>query len=149
MCDGDDARDPCVASPACSRKKRCSGNSFAIRSLLRAQPRSQRRYVSCSSIARSVEDPSLRRILRLATIPLPATRPADRPMAKHYLLASDFDQTLSFSDSGIVLTELLGTSGFGLKVAGLARTNLVQQGGELAYLLLHHPDDRPRREGQL
>ena len=27
-------------------------------------------------------------------------------MAKQYLLASDFDQTLSFNDSGVVLSEL-------------------------------------------
>ena len=27
---------------------------------------------------------------------------------KHYLLASDFDQTLSFKDSGLVLSELRG-----------------------------------------
>jgi len=66
---------------------------------------------------------------------------------KQYLLASDFDQTLSFNDSGIVLSELLGTSGFEEKVAGLARANLVQQGGELAYLLLHDPEyRRVRRE---
>ena len=51
---------------------------------------------------------------------------------KHYLLASDFDQTLSFKDSGVVLSELLGISGFEERVAGLARINLVQQGGELA-----------------
>ena len=31
---------------------------------------------------------------------------------RQYLLASDFDQTLSFNDSGIVLSELLGTSRF-------------------------------------
>src|SRR6266487_867252 len=31
---------------------------------------------------------------------------------KRYLLASDFDQTLSFNDSGIVLSDLLGLSGF-------------------------------------
>jgi phosphoserine phosphatase len=68
-------------------------------------------------------------------------------MRKHYLLASDFDQTLSFNDSGIVLSELLGASGFEQKVAGLARINLVQQGGELAYLLLHDPEyRRVRRE---
>ncbi|GAC1446347.1 MAG: hypothetical protein NVSMB56_04160 [Pyrinomonadaceae bacterium] len=63
------------------------------------------------------------------------------------MLASDFDQTLSFNDSGIVLSELLGTSGFQEKVAGVSRTNLVQQGGELAYLLLHDPEYRcVRRE---
>jgi len=63
-------------------------------------------------------------------------------MKKHYLLASDFDQTLSFNDSGVVLSELLGLSGFRDKVAGLARLNLVQQGAELAYLLRHDPEYR-------
>jgi len=63
------------------------------------------------------------------------------------LLASDFDQTLSFNDSGIVLSELLGISGFQERVAGLSRIHLVQQGAELAYLLLHDPEfRRVRRE---
>ena len=62
---------------------------------------------------------------------------------KNYLFASDFDQTLSFNDSGFVLSELLGIE----RVAGMARINLVQQGGELAYLLLHDPEfRRVRRE---
>ena len=30
------------------------------------------------------------------------------PKAREYLFASDFDQTLSFNDSGIILSELLG-----------------------------------------
>ncbi|EQD66855.1 hypothetical protein B1A_07935, partial [mine drainage metagenome] len=47
---------------------------------------------------------------------------------KHYMLASDFDQTLSFNDSGHVLAELLGVGDFQQKVDGLARSNLVQQG---------------------
>src|SRR6266566_3927229 len=68
---------------------------------------------------------------------------------KHYLLASDFDQTLSFNDSGIVLSEVLGTSRFGEKVAGLSNINLVQQGGELAYLLLHDPEFRCVRKEHL
>lgn len=68
---------------------------------------------------------------------------------KHYLLASDFDQTLSFNDSGIVLSELLGRDGFHEKVAGMARTHLVQQGGELAYLLLHDPEYRCVRKEHL
>src|SRR5436305_2489188 len=68
---------------------------------------------------------------------------------KHYLLASDFDQTLSFNDSGIVLSELLGTSGFKEKVKGLSRINMVQQGGELAYLLLHDPEYRRVRKEHL
>jgi HAD superfamily phosphoserine phosphatase-like hydrolase len=68
---------------------------------------------------------------------------------RQYVLASDFDQTLSFNDSGIVLSELLGTSGFQEKVAGLSRMNLVQQGGELAYLLLHDPEYRRVRKEHL
>jgi phosphoserine phosphatase len=68
---------------------------------------------------------------------------------KPYLLASDFDQTLSFNDSGHVLSEILGTSGFEEKVAGLARINLVQQGGELSYLLLHDPEYRRVRKEHL
>ena len=35
-----------------------------------------------------------------------------------YLVASDFDQTLSFNDSGHVLAEMLGISHFEDKVAG-------------------------------
>src|SRR5207247_10904347 len=70
-------------------------------------------------------------------------------MAKEYLLASDFDQTLSFNDSGIVLSEIVGIPGLREKVAGLSRTNLVQQGGELAYLLRHDPDYRGVRREHL
>src|ERR1700683_67892 len=68
---------------------------------------------------------------------------------KHYLLASDFDQTLSFNDAGLVLSELLGISGFEERVAGLARSNLVQQGGELAYLIRHDPEFRGVRREHL
>ncbi len=68
---------------------------------------------------------------------------------KHYLLASDFDQTLSFNDSGIALSELLGITGFKDKVGGLSRLNLVQQGGELAYLLRHDPEYRRVRRQDL
>src|SRR5258706_3260406 len=68
---------------------------------------------------------------------------------KHYLLASDFDQTLSFNDSGIVLSELLGNARFGEKVAGLSNMNLVQHGGEVAYLLLHDPEYRCVRKEHL
>ena len=72
----------------------------------------------------------------------------DTPL-KHYLLASDFDQTLSFNDSGLVLSELLGVKGFEDRVAGLARSNLVQQGGELAYLIRHDPEFRGVRREHL
>src|SRR2546423_730554 len=68
---------------------------------------------------------------------------------KRYLLASDFDQTLSFNDSGIVLSELLGIAGFREKSAGLSRIHLVQQGAELAYLLLHDPEYRQVRKEHL
>jgi HAD superfamily phosphoserine phosphatase-like hydrolase len=66
---------------------------------------------------------------------------------KQFLLASDFDQTLSFNDSGLVLSEILGIKGFAEKAAGLSQIHLVQQGAELAYLLLHDPEyRRVRRE---
>jgi phosphoserine phosphatase len=64
-------------------------------------------------------------------------------------VVSDFDQTLSFNDSGHVLAELLGVHDFGRKVSGLSRSNLVQQGGELAYLIRHDPDFRGVRREHL
>jgi 2-hydroxy-3-keto-5-methylthiopentenyl-1-phosphate phosphatase len=65
---------------------------------------------------------------------------------KHYLFASDFDQTLTFNDSGYVLSEIIGipTEEFKRKATGMAKLNLVQQGAELAYLLLHDPEFRTR-----
>src|SRR5260370_31326804 len=63
-------------------------------------------------------------------------------MTRQFLLASDFDQTLSFNDSGVVLSELIGFHGFRDKVKGLADINLVQQGAELSYLILHGPGFR-------
>src|SRR6188768_1100668 len=68
---------------------------------------------------------------------------------KHFLLASDFDQTLSFNDSGQILSDLLGVSNFQEKVEGLAASNLVQQGGELAYLIRHDPEFRGVRRAHL
>ncbi|HKO03547.1 MAG TPA: haloacid dehalogenase-like hydrolase [Candidatus Acidoferrales bacterium] len=69
---------------------------------------------------------------------------------KNYLFASDFDQTLTFNDSGYVLCEIIGIPAgeFKRKAAGMAKLNLVQQGAELAYLLLHDPEfkSRVRRE---
>jgi len=70
-----------------------------------------------------------------------------RDHSRNYLLFSDFDQTLSFHDSGNVLSEILGVQNFQERVEGLSQIHLVQQGGELAYLLLHDPDfRRVRRE---
>jgi HAD superfamily phosphoserine phosphatase-like hydrolase len=65
---------------------------------------------------------------------------------KEYIFASDFDQTLTFNDSGYVLAELvgIGTTEFERKSTGMARLNLVQQGAELAYLLLHDPEFKAR-----
>jgi HAD superfamily phosphoserine phosphatase-like hydrolase len=69
---------------------------------------------------------------------------------KHYLFASDFDQTLTFNDTGYVLSEMLGVSveEFDRKAKGMAKLNLVQQGAELSYLLLHDPEfhSRVRRD---
>jgi 2-hydroxy-3-keto-5-methylthiopentenyl-1-phosphate phosphatase len=71
----------------------------------------------------------------------------EEAMKKHYLLVSDFDQTLSFNDSGHLLSESLGFTGFAEKVLGLSRLNLVQSGAELTYLLRHDPEfRRVRRE---
>ena len=70
-------------------------------------------------------------------------------MTKQYLLASDFDQTLSFNDSGVVLSELIGFDAFHDKVKGLSEMNLVQQGAELSYLILHDPDFRRVRKEHL
>jgi HAD superfamily phosphoserine phosphatase-like hydrolase len=69
----------------------------------------------------------------------------DKPL-KRFLFASDFDQTLTFNDSGYVLSELAGisTEEFERKAKGMAKLNLVQQGAELAYLLLHDPEFRSR-----
>jgi len=70
-------------------------------------------------------------------------------MSRHFLLVSDFDQTLSFNDSGHLLSELLGLAGFAEKVAGLSRLNLVQSGAELTYLLRHDPEFRRVRRDDL
>ena len=68
---------------------------------------------------------------------------------REYLLISDFDQTLCHNDSGVVLSEMLGISDFRQRVAGLSDIHLVQQGGELAYLLLHDPEFRCVRKEHL
>jgi HAD superfamily phosphoserine phosphatase-like hydrolase len=70
---------------------------------------------------------------------------SEKPI-KRYIFASDFDQTLTFNDSGYVLSELVGipTAEFERKAKGMAKLNLVQQGAELSYLLLHDPEFRGR-----
>ncbi len=66
-----------------------------------------------------------------------------------YLVVSDFDQTLSFNDSGQLLAEMLGIPGFHEKISGLSRSTLVNQGAELAYLLRHDPEFRGVRREHL
>jgi len=70
---------------------------------------------------------------------------SEKPL-KRYIFASDFDQTLTFNDSGYVLSELAGipTAEFERKAQGMAKLNLVQQGAELAYLVLHDPEFQSR-----
>ena len=70
---------------------------------------------------------------------------SEKPL-KRYLFASDFDQTLTFDDSGYVLSEMVGipTAEFERKAQGMAKLNLVQQGAELSYLLLHDPEFRKK-----
>ena len=65
---------------------------------------------------------------------------------RRYIFASDFDQTLTFNDSGYVLSELVGipVEEFERKSKGMAKLSLVQQGAELAYLLLHDPEFQAR-----
>jgi HAD superfamily phosphoserine phosphatase-like hydrolase len=77
------------------------------------------------------------------------TRPRSHSPPRRYLVASDFDQTLSFNDSGVVLGQLIGADRFESKVAGLSRASFVQQGAELAYLLLHDPEFRKVRREHL
>ena len=76
-------------------------------------------------------------------------RRSGAPRVKNVLVASDFDKTLSFNDSGYVLSELLGVRNFEEKVDGLSRIGLVQQGAELAYLLRHDPEFRQVRREHL
>ncbi len=71
------------------------------------------------------------------------------PIMKRYLLASDFDKTLSFNDTGVELCKVVGITGFEEKVAGLAKQNFVQGGAELTYLLRHDPEFRKVRKEHL
>ena len=87
--------------------------------------------------------------VRNGSFPLYTDGYMSQKAAKHYLIASDFDQTLSFNDSGQILSELIGVSDFQNKVDGLAQSNLIQQGGELAYLIRHDPEFRSVRREHL
>lgn len=78
-----------------------------------------------------------------------STRQRKFAATKHYMVASDFDKTLSFNDSGYVLSDMLGIADFEERVEALSARNLVQPGGELTYLLLHDPDYKQVRHEHL
>jgi 2-hydroxy-3-keto-5-methylthiopentenyl-1-phosphate phosphatase len=65
---------------------------------------------------------------------------------ERYLFVSDFDKTLSLDDSGYLLAEKLNISPqeFDHKVEQIRRKNIVQLGGELAYLITKDEDFRGR-----
>ena len=67
-------------------------------------------------------------------------------VVKRYLFASDFDQTLSFNDSGFVLSELLGipVEEFKRLAVVIEKLILVQQCAYLSYFLLLDPQFRSR-----
>ncbi len=61
-----------------------------------------------------------------------------RIKGKRYLFVSDFDQTLSLDDSGMLLSQMINIKPetFLAKVKELRQRNITQLGGELAYLLV-------------
>jgi 2-hydroxy-3-keto-5-methylthiopentenyl-1-phosphate phosphatase len=65
---------------------------------------------------------------------------------KSYLFVSDFDKTLSLDDSGYLLAEKLNVSpkDFDRKIEDVRRKNIVQLGGELAFLITRDNDFRGR-----
>ncbi len=63
-------------------------------------------------------------------------------MKEKYLFVSDFDKTLSLEDSGYLLSEKVGIAPeiYGEKIELIRKKNLVQLGGELAYLITSDED---------
>jgi len=63
-------------------------------------------------------------------------------MKDRYLFVTDFDKTLSLEDSGYLLAEKIGIlpEAFENKIQQVCKKNLVQLGGELAYLITSDPD---------
>jgi HAD superfamily phosphoserine phosphatase-like hydrolase len=61
---------------------------------------------------------------------------------KRYLFICDFDKTLSFDDSGVILSEKIGVNeeAFEEKLDKVRTRNIVQLGGELAQLIVTDPD---------
>uniref|UniRef100_A0A7V4E4D8 phosphoserine phosphatase n=1 Tax=candidate division WOR-3 bacterium TaxID=2052148 RepID=A0A7V4E4D8_UNCW3 len=65
-----------------------------------------------------------------------------KKIRKKLLFASDFDQTLSYDDTGILISLELGIppEKFLNKVKEIRERNITQLGGELAYLLAYDPE---------
>jgi len=63
-------------------------------------------------------------------------------MNEKYLFVSDFDKTLSLEDSGYLLAEKIGITPdvFDQKIELIGKKNLVQLGGELAFLITNDED---------
>ena len=63
-------------------------------------------------------------------------------MQEKYLFVTDFDKTLSLEDSGYLLADKINIppETFEKKIQAVCRKNLVQLGGELAYLITSDPD---------
>ncbi|MBU1075706.1 MAG: haloacid dehalogenase-like hydrolase, partial [Spirochaetes bacterium] len=63
-------------------------------------------------------------------------------MEKKFLIASDFDHTLSRNETGQLLSQSIGIDRYVYKekISKLRKENVVQAGGELAYLIANDPD---------
>ncbi len=63
-------------------------------------------------------------------------------MKEKYLFVTDFDKTLSLEDSGYLLADKINIPPevFEQQIQAVCRKNLVQLGGELAYLITSDPD---------
>ncbi len=63
-------------------------------------------------------------------------------MKEIYLFISDFDKTLSFTDTGYLLSDKLGISAdkYKKKIYQIRERNIVQLGGELSHLIIRDPD---------
>ena len=70
---------------------------------------------------------------------------------KKYLFICDFDKTLSFNDSGILLSEKIGINEeeFERKLTEVRKRNITPLGGELAYLITNDPDYKGKVTKQL
>ena len=70
---------------------------------------------------------------------------------KKYLFICDFDKTLSFNDSGVLLSEKIGINEekFERKLTEVRKRNITPLGGELAYLITNDPDYKGKVTKQL